>query len=81
VEGHRLEIRIRPHQDRRYTTRFIGAGGQLLGISHGTEVAYELTGSESYVRARIDDSRGEIAWVQPVFVEEVPTDRPTPPRR
>jgi len=31
---------------------------------------YDLVGGEKYVRAKVTDSGGAIAWVQPVFVEE-----------
>ena len=70
----RIEIQIRQRGDFRYTTEFIGDGGVSLGKVHGTRAVFELElGSEApltYVRARIRDSRGERAWVQPVFVSE-----------
>ena len=51
------------------TTRppFIGRGGQLLDVVHGTSPRYRVTGSEGYVRARVDDSDGLRAWTQPAF--------------
>lgn len=58
-----------PRRDFRYTTTFVGAGGRVLGLAHGLTAAYELTGSEMYVRARVEDSGGRVAWVQPGFVE------------
>jgi hypothetical protein len=64
----RLEVRIRPRGDFRYTTTFIGAGGRVLGTVHGPVAAFELAAPESYVRARVADSGGAVAWVQPVFV-------------
>ncbi|MFH1763076.1 MAG: CehA/McbA family metallohydrolase [Gemmatimonadota bacterium] len=68
VEGTRLEVHIRPKGNFKYTTTFFGPGGRVLGIGFGTVAVFDLTGSESYVRARVEDSGGAIAWVQPVFV-------------
>lgn len=70
VEPRRLEVRIAPEGNFRYTTTFIGAGGELLGRSPDTVAVYELRGDERYVRAKVVDSGGRVAWVQPVFVVE-----------
>lgn len=69
VDGARLEIRIRPRGNFKYTTTFIGAGGRVLAESHGSTATFELTSPEAYVRARVSDSGGNLAWVQPLFVE------------
>ncbi len=69
VLGSRLEVHIAPRGDFKYTTTFIGEGGRALALAHGLTAAYELTGQERYVRARVEDSGGAVAWVQPVFVE------------
>lgn len=68
VSENRLDIRVRPRGRFRYTTTFIGSGGRVLETVHGTEAAFELQGPESYVRARVEDSGGAVAWVQPVWV-------------
>jgi len=70
ASGSRLEVHIRPKGDFRYTTTFLGAGGRVLGLSHGNTAVFELTGPEIYVRARVEDSGGAVAWVQPVFVKK-----------
>jgi len=69
VEGPRLEVRVAPKGDFKYTTTFFGTGGRVLGISHGSQAVFHLTGPEIYVRARVEDSGGAVAWVQPVFVD------------
>lgn len=51
----------------RYTTRFIGANGDLLAEVTGLSPQYRFKGDESYVRASIMDSDGRRAWTQPVF--------------
>lgn len=69
VTPDRLEVRIRVDRDFRYETTFIGPGGQVLGESVENPAIYELTGAEAYVRAKVVDSGGRVAWVQPVFTE------------
>jgi hypothetical protein len=68
VEGGRLEVHVAVRSNFRYTTTFIGAGGKVLAESPDTVATYELRGGERYVRARVVDSGGAVAWVQPVFV-------------
>lgn len=68
VKATRLEVRIKPRGDFKYTTTFIGSGGQALKRSGGIHAVYELDGAVGYVRARVRDSGGALAWTQPVFV-------------
>src|SRR5688500_9810035 len=60
---YRLEIT--PAGDRRYLTEFIGKNGRVLASSTTLRPFYRITGSEGYVRARISDSSGRMAWAQP----------------
>jgi hypothetical protein len=60
---YRLEIT--PAGDRRYLTEFIGMNGRVLARSTTLRPSYRMVGSEGYVRARITDSSGRIAWTQP----------------
>jgi hypothetical protein len=60
----------------RYTTRFIGAGGQVLAEVHGLTPRYRMRGDEGYVRASIVDSDGRRAWTQPCFLDGRATRRP-----
>jgi predicted metal-dependent phosphoesterase TrpH len=68
VTEDRLEVRIDPRESFKYTTTFIGAGGRVLGEAYGERAVFDLKGPELYVRARVQDSGGSVAWVQPVFV-------------
>jgi hypothetical protein len=70
VEEARLEIRIRQQGNFRYTTTFIGTGGRVLARAHGSTATFELAAPETYVRARVEDSGGKVAWVQPLFLEK-----------
>jgi hypothetical protein len=63
---YRLEIT--PAGDRRYLTEFIGKNGRVLAASTTLRPSYRTTGAEGYVRARISDSSGRMAWTQPVMV-------------
>jgi hypothetical protein len=60
------QLEIAPAGDRRYLTEFIGRNGQVLGTSTKLLSTYRITGAEGYVRARITDSSGRMAWTQPV---------------
>ena len=67
-EGNTLVVEIAPSTGgRRYRVVFIGDGGRVLATSHDNPARYMMTGSERYVRARVEDSNGLRAWTQPVF--------------
>jgi len=50
-----------------YRTEFIGKNGKVLKLDESLNPTYEFNGSELYVRVRITNSDGQIAWTQPVF--------------
>jgi hypothetical protein len=50
-----------------YRTDFIGKGGEVLRHDETLKPVYEFTGKELYVRAKITNSEGQVAWTQPVF--------------
>ena len=71
VTAAELRVAIRQEADFKYTTTFIGDGGRVLARTGGLHPRFVLNGAArrlSYVRARVDDSGGRRAWVQPVFV-------------
>jgi len=68
VQGPTLEVHIAQRGNFRYTTTFIGAGGRELGSSPELVASYTLTEDVGYVRAKVVDSMGHVAWTQPVFV-------------
>lgn len=53
----------------KYRTTFIGRGGRVLAETTDLDARYPIGGDEGYVRARVVDSNGRMAWTQPVFVE------------
>lgn len=62
-----LSITIARTGDFKYTTQFVGANGRVLATDRSLTPRYTLRGDETYVRARVIDSGGRVAWVQPVF--------------
>ena len=68
VKPDRIEIRIAPHGDFKFRTEFIGSDGKILSRAETNPAIYRLEGCEVYVRAKVYDSSGAVAWVQPVFV-------------
>jgi predicted metal-dependent phosphoesterase TrpH len=62
-----LAIRIARQGDFKYTTQFVGENGRILAVDKSLTPRYVLRGDERYVRARVIDSGGQVAWVQPVF--------------
>ncbi|MCC6246092.1 MAG: PHP domain-containing protein [Gemmatimonadaceae bacterium] len=67
VTTNTLTITIAPKGDFKFTTEFIGQDGKVLAVDKSMTPAYRLKGTERYVRAKITDSGGGAAWVQPVF--------------
>ena len=63
---YRLEIT--PAGDRRYLTEFIGMNGRILAKTTTLRPSYRVAGGEGYVRARITDSSGRMAWTQPLRI-------------
>jgi hypothetical protein len=52
----------------RYRVQFIGRNGQVLSEVTEPTATYTFKGDEGYVRARILESNGYVAWTQPVAV-------------
>lgn len=66
LTGGVLRIEIVPAGDRWYRTEFIGTGGRVLATATTLRPAYTITGDEGYIRVRVTDSSGRMAWTQPV---------------
>ncbi len=67
TDGGALRIEIKPDGAARYSTYFIGEGGKVLKRAEGINPEYRFQGGEKYVRAKVQASTGDDAWVQPVF--------------
>jgi hypothetical protein len=65
----RMRVEVRATSYSKYRIQFIGRRGQLLQESLEPSAAYAFRGDEGYVRARVLESNGRMAWVQPVVVD------------
>jgi hypothetical protein len=63
-----LHVRVREKNTAHYRVRFIGASGRVLQETDGATASYAIRGDEGYVRAKVIDSNGKMAWLQPQFV-------------
>lgn len=67
-EGDSVAVELPPATGgRRFRVVFVGDGGHVLSTSYDNPARYTFAGSETYVRARVEDSNGLRAWTQPVF--------------
>jgi hypothetical protein len=66
-----MTVTIREHKAAsapRHRTEFIGANGRVLAKTSANPAVYTFRGDERYVRARVTDSNGKKAWLQPAFI-------------
>ena len=68
ADGKSISISIREERSSKYRVEFIGRGGRILQTSIANPATYKIRGNEGYVRAKIFESNGKLAWTQPVFV-------------
>lgn len=66
-----LCVRVREKNLARYRIQFIGAHGRVLQETAGPSASYRIRGEEGYVRAKVIDSNGRIAWMQPWFIDRI----------
>ena len=62
-----MRVQVREKNFARYRIQFIGDGGRVLQESAGAAATYVFGGKETYVRAKVIDSNGKTAWMQPRF--------------
>jgi hypothetical protein len=70
-----LTITIKEQSFARYTVSFIGKGGRVLQEAFTSPARYDFSGDEGYVRAKVLDSNGLMAWTQPIRVLPSVTSR------
>ncbi|MGZ8867426.1 MAG: CehA/McbA family metallohydrolase [Thermoanaerobaculia bacterium] len=68
VTAEAITVSIRERGHTKFTTHFIGRGGKILQTSITPVATYRMRGDEGYVRARVVDSNGKAAWLQPFMV-------------
>jgi hypothetical protein len=63
-----LTIAVKTATQSKYRIQFIGKQGAILNESVSSPATYTFKGDESYVRAKVIESNGALAWIQPVPV-------------
>jgi hypothetical protein len=48
---------------------FIGKNGRVLSSIKGSSASYQIKGTESYIRIKISNYDGEMAWTQPLAIK------------
>jgi len=61
-----LTIVVKTEPQSKYRIQFIGKQGAILSEAVASPATYTFKGDESYVRAKVIESNGKLAWVQPV---------------
>lgn len=65
-----ITIDIAAAAQSKYTVQFIGRWGKVLKEVTTNSASYTFNGDEFYVRARVLESNGKMAWTQPVFLNK-----------
>lgn len=63
-----MTIAVRTERQSKYRIQFIGRQGRVLSETTASPATYTFKGDEGYVRAKIIESNGKLAWIQPVPV-------------
>ncbi len=62
-----MTITIKQRPDSKYRVQFIGRNGQVLSEVASSPAEYVFSGDELYVRAKVIESNGRVAWTQPAW--------------
>ncbi|MBN2012789.1 PHP domain-containing protein [candidate division KSB1 bacterium] len=69
VDDKGITIDINAGKRAKYRTLFIGKYGKVYKEAIANPATYEFQGGEMYIRAKIIDSNGCMAWTQPIMLE------------
>lgn len=64
-----IKITIKEQRWSKYRIQFIGKNGRILKETIDNPAIYKIRGNEGYVRARILESNGKMAWTQPTMLK------------
>ena len=67
VDGRSMTVQVKEKNSAHYVIRFLGANGKVLQETAGPAATYAFRSGEPYVRAKVTDSNGRVAWCQPSF--------------
>ena len=63
-----MTVTVKKESYAKYRVQFIGRGGQILSEALDSPATYTFRGNEGYVRARVLESNGRVAWLQPAMI-------------
>jgi hypothetical protein len=66
VSASALTLTVREERSSKYRIQFIGRQGRVLSETTASPATYVFKGDEGYVRAKVIESNGKLAWIQPV---------------
>ncbi|MBK8248414.1 MAG: CehA/McbA family metallohydrolase [Gemmatimonadetes bacterium] len=64
-----VTVAVKPTTYSKYRIQFIGRGGRVLQETAEPQATYRVRGDEGYVRARVIESNGDMAWTQPLMLK------------
>jgi hypothetical protein len=67
VTSEQMTIAVRKTTFAKYRIQFVGRNGAVLHEALDSPATYRFTGGEGYVRGRVLESNGAMAWTQPVM--------------
>jgi hypothetical protein len=68
VTPQRMTVTVNKTTFSKYRVQFIGREGKVLKEVTDSPAVYDIRGDEGYVRARVVESNGQMAWCQPVML-------------
>ena len=68
ASARRITLTVKETAFSKYRIQFIGKGGRVLREVTEPSATYDMRGDEGYVRARVVESNGRLAWGQPIMV-------------
>jgi hypothetical protein len=63
-----ITVTVKPTPFSKYRIQFVGKSGRIVREITEPTAIYDIRGDEGYVRARVIESNGRMAWCQPVQV-------------
>lgn len=67
ADRNEVSIKVKALTNSKYRIQFIGSGGKVLQESIESTAVYKIKGNEGYVRVKVLESNGKIAWTQPIM--------------
>jgi len=69
VNARQMIVTVNATTFSKYRIQFIGENGRVLREVAEPKAVYDIRGDEGYIRARVLESNGQLAWCQPTMVQ------------